>query len=405
MNHFKPVSVIDLLGVSPLCSISPEEIWTLLVTPQVKALLGDIVSSKISVRENTHGDFPGDDVYNHNGHKINGTDDKKVRFPYVQCFYKTSYGAFIVKYEGLKFKATAWFGDMRKPQLIFKAALRDRRFDGTQRTNDTALIDFPGYDDPINATPKFPGAPDDLRFAEASIYAFMPGSRIYEACGDEELDRFVGSPFEFLDRPDNFLKLFWRAWKTHRSPGQNGNPIPDVSKHAIGSFDLVALKAGYDYIENGASHYHVARWTEANGYFYTSEAHRATMLQFADGIKRVKAELKAKGVELTRQQESWLCVLQNLPEDKIPAEFNFHGPKWIQDNIGPVNLWMHKPLSERAKAIERNRQALIAAEAEAAKVAAAAAAQAPVVVPVAVAVVVPVAETPVAPVAPVAPTA
>jgi hypothetical protein len=259
---------------------------------------------------------------------------------------------------------------MKKPQIIYKTALRDRRFDGTTRTNDTSLIDFPGYDDPINKIPHFAGDPEDMRFVEASIYAFMPGSRIFEACGDMELDRFVQQPFNFIDRPDTFLRLFAQAWKSSRGPGQNGNPIPDVSKNVVQAFDSMALKAGYDYLENGCSHYHVARWTEANGYFYSSPAHKATMDQFAAGIKRVRAELNAKGITLTRPQESWLCVLQSLPEDKIPAEFNFHGPKWIQDNIGPVNLWMYKPISPRAKACEAQR---VAQAAEAAKAAQAAA--------------------------------
>jgi len=360
MSIFKPINIPDLLGMSPLCSIAPEEIWNTMVTPQVKALLGDIQFTKVSIKETTDGDFPGDEVYNHNGHKINGHDTKKVRYPYLQVTIKTMYGAFIIKYEGLKFKAIAWFGDMKKPQIIFKVALRDRRHDGSLRTNDTALIDFPGYDNPINATPKFPGAPDDFRFVEASIYAFMPGSRIVEACGDMELDRFVAQPFTFVDKPETFLRLFWTAWKSARGPGQNGNPIPDVSKNVVQAFDGMALKAGYDYIDNGASHYHVARWTEANGYRYTSAEHKATMDSFAANLKRVRAELKAKGIELTRPQESWLCVLQSLPEEFIPAEFNFHGPKWIQDNIGPVNLWMHKPLSPRALAYEKQRPELTA---------------------------------------------
>ncbi len=373
MNHFKPINIVDLLGVSPLCSITPEEIWNSMVTPQVKALLGDIISSKVSIKETTAGDFPGDEVYNHNGHKIGGIDTSKVRYPYLQCVFKTTYGAFIVKYEGLKFKALCWFGDMKKPQIIYKVALRDRRFDGTLKTNDTSLIDFPGYDDPINKQPHFDGDPEDMRFVEASIYAFMPGSRIVEACGDAELDRFVAQPFLFVDKPDTFLRLFWTAWKSARGPGQSGNPIPDVSKAVVVAFDKLALKAGYDYLENGCSHYHVARWTEANGYFYSSPAHKVTMDQFAAGIKRVRAELAAKGITLTRPQESWLCVLQSLPEDKIPAEFNFHGPKWIQDNIGPVNLWMYKPVSDRAKACEAERVAkaarLAAAATEAAKAA------------------------------------
>ena len=366
MNHFKPINVVDLLGVSPLTSISPEEIWETLVTPQCRALLGDILYSKISIKETVDGEFPGDEVYNHNGHKIGGHDVKAVRHPYVQCFYKTTYGAFIVKYEGLKFKAFGWFGDMKKPQLIFKFALRDRRFDGTKRTNDTALIDFPGYDEPINALPQFVGAPANLRFAEASVYGFMPGSRIVEACGDAELDKFVAQPYAYADKPELFLPLFWKAWASQRGPGQNGNPIPDIARSVIHGFDKLARNAGFDYIENGASHYHVARWTESGGYFITSKAHKAVVDQLTAGIKRVRADYKARGLELTRPQESWLCVIQSLPAEFIPAEFNFHGPRWIQDNLSSVNLWMSKPLSDRAIAYEKQRPELEAAAEKAA---------------------------------------
>jgi hypothetical protein len=310
-------------------------------------------------------------VYNHNGHKINGNDTKKVRYPYLQCYYQTAYGAFIVKYEGLKFKASCWFGDMKKPQLIYLVALRDRRFDGTERTNDGALHSYPEFALPINAKPKFPGAPEDFSFVEASIYAFMPGSRISEACGDMELERFVAQPFEFLDRPQVFLKNFWRAWKSNRSPGQSGNPIPDVSKNANQAFDQLARKAGYDFIDNSVSHYHVARWTESNGYSYHEALDKATMSQFANGIRTVRNRLKAKGIELTRPQESWLCVLQSLPEELIPPDYNLNGPRWIWDNISPFYLWMYKPISERAIAYQAQRvaqAAQAAKDAEAARV-------------------------------------
>lgn len=73
-------------------------------------------------------------------------------------------------------------------------------------------------------------------------------------------------------------------------------------------------------------------------------------------------------MKLTRQQESWVCVIQSLPEQFIPAELNLHGPKWPQDNISSKNLWMHKPLSERARAaIVASHQVGAAAEGSASK--------------------------------------
>jgi hypothetical protein len=83
------------------------------------------------------------------------------------------------------------------------------------------------------------------------------------------------------------------------------------------------------------------------------------MNQFAEGLKRIKAS----GIRLTRAQESWVCVLQSLPAEHIPAGLNLNGPKWPQDNIGAVNLWMYKPLSARAIALDAaNAEAKVAAD-------------------------------------------
>lgn len=360
MYKFPPIDVADMLGNTSLCTITPEVIWEKLCTPQVKALLGDIEYSKVTVRETVSGDFPGDEVTNLNQHRIYGTDLDRVRLPYLNAFFKTTYGAFVVKYEGLKWKAFGWYGDLRSPQLIFKCALRDRRYDGTRRANDNSLIDFAGcYDDPVNAPLKLPNIFADAKCAEASVYGFMPGSRLSDATGDTEYDRFVENPFRFINQPEVFLKHFQMAWKSSRAPGQNGNPIPDVSRSIIPTIDRLALAAGYDYVENASSHYHVARWTESQGYKYATPELVELMKQFADGLKRIKAS----GIKLTRAQESWVCVLQSLPAEHIPAGLNLNGPKWPQDNIGAVNLWMYKPLSARAIALDAaNAEAKVAAD-------------------------------------------
>ncbi len=363
MTKNKDMHVQEMLGVAPIVGLSPDEIWNELVTPQVKAMLGPIESVKISVRDTIAGDFPGDEVTNLNQHKIHGGSDK-VRFPYVNCFYKTQYGALTIKYDPLKVKVSGWFGDLRAPQLIFKVALRDRRFDGTRRANDCSLIDFIGYDEEINAPLALPNMPENSRSVELSVYSFLPGSRVVEACGDAELDHFVENPFRYVSAPQKFLELFQRAWKSSRSPGQWGNPVPDVAKSLLPVFDDMARRTGYDYIENCSSHYHVYKITEWWGYRVSDPELAALMEEFNKGIKR----LKEKGMKLTRQQESWVCVIQSLPDEFIPAELNLHGPKWPQDNISSKNLWMHKPLSERARAaIVASHQGAVAGDGSASK--------------------------------------
>lgn len=346
MNKFPSPDVADLLGMSNLTKITPEDIWTHVVTPQLRALLGEIESCTITVRDTVAGDFPGDEVFNLNSHLLDGHDKERVRFPYVNAHYKTTHGAFVVKYDGLKFKASGWWGDMRKPQLIFKAALRDRRYDGTRRANDNSLVDFAGcYDHPDNAPLNLPGITPEMRSVEASTYAFLPGSSIAEACGDTALDSFVENPFRFIDNPKEFRRLFDMAWKSSRGPGQNGAIVPDFGRTIVHTLEKLAAKAGYDFIESSSSHYNVAKWTASNGYKYASPEHKALVKQFDDGIKAIKAA----GHKLTRTQEAWVCVIQSLPSEYIPEHLNLHGPKWPQDNISHHNLWMYKPLTAQAK--------------------------------------------------------
>lgn len=346
MSKFLTYNVQELLGLTRIAQITDEQIWNELVTPQVKALLGDIQGpGTVKVVETVPGDFPGDEVSNLNDHRLYGGKNGFVRFPYIQSTYRTKYGLFVVKRDGLKFKAFGWSGKKGKFELIFKAALRDRRYDGTPRADDCSLLDFPFKDPQLNAPLALPGMTEDMTSVELSIYGFMPGSRVLSACGDAEFDEFIRSPFSFLNRPEKFLELFKRAWSTDRAPGQYMNPIPDVSAIVAPVFEKLAREAGYDFIENASSHYHVAMWAQSIGYRYRDAANAETLAQLAAGIRR----LKDGGMTLTRAQESWVCVVQSLRASGLcPPELDLGGPLWPQDNVGDANLWMYKPLNERA---------------------------------------------------------
>lgn len=342
MKKLSKVNVADLLGPASIASTSDREIWSQLISPQTKSLLGSIDSTVLGPKsfETDTPLFPGDEVSNLNKHLLYGGQQGFVRFPFVATIYKTTYGYLVIKRDFCKFKVSAWIGDIfkGKGELIFKYGLRDRRFDGTRRANDCSLLDFP-YDGAGNT-------PMPLSGVEISIYAFAPGSRIVHACGDAELEAFVANPFKFLDKPDNYLKLFERAWKTQRAPGQIGASIPDVAKFVAPRSDKIALRKGYDFIEDAASHYHVAMFALASGYrcTFTDQAEKLATLRA--GIERIKAS----GVALTRPQESWVCALQSLPAEMIPAQLRLNsGFTWMQDNISQENLWMNKPLSAAAQ--------------------------------------------------------
>lgn len=343
MNKLQRIDVLSLLGVSRLVEIQDIDIWNHLLTPQIKALLGRITRvGTPEVRETIAGHFPGDDATNLNRHRLYAGSVDHVRFPYVSTFHKTEHGALVIKRDAVKVKATCWVGDVMngKAEIIFIAALRDRRFDGTPRANDSALL-FYTYDDPTFHRVLHP----ELRSLEVSIYTFLPGSRILDATGELEFDEFVEKPFTFLNRPELFAEYFRRAWKTSRGPGQFAAPIQDVSRIVLPGFEKLARSRGYDLMECATSHYHVAWWVKSGGYRYTYAKDAEVMQQLADGIRR----LKERGVKLTRPQESWICVAQSLrPVELIPDGLYLNGPIWPQDNIGPELFWMNKPLTEKA---------------------------------------------------------
>jgi hypothetical protein len=348
MPRFKKYNVAELLGFTPIASVSDADIWSKLLTPHVRGFLGEILSSSgPHVMESVQGMFPGDEVSNLNNHRLyGGLAADTVRFPYITMLYRTTHGAFVVKRDAVKIKALCWFGDVEtgKAQLIYKGALRDRRFDGTLRANDTALTDF-GYDDPNHSAALPVG-----RGVELSVYGFLPRSRITDILGPDEAEyeRFIGNPFNFLNEPEKFRAHFDRAWRGGLAPGQIAAAIPDVSLVIPKQYEDLARRCGYDFLENGSSHYHVARWAEANKYRYSYQQDHDTLAALTNGIKQIKGA----GLKLTRPQESWVCVVQSLrPLELIPKGLYLNGPQWPQTNLNQRSLWMNLPLNEKAAAM------------------------------------------------------
>lgn len=348
LNKNKSYDAAEMLGLTPLtrANLSDNFIAEKLLSPTVKAMLGPVIgSAKPLLFETIAGHFPGDEAQNLNDHRLYGGQDGFVRYPYVSVCYRTANGALVIKRDMRKLQLSAWLGDVDKGkgQLIFKAALRDRKYDGTKQANDCAMLGFP-YDHPIHHRPLHPEA----NSLEVSIYSFAPGTRIEEASGLSELDQFVAEPFLFREKTEFFLQQFQQAWKSSRAPGQNSSPIQDVSKLILPGFETIARACGYDFLEAACSHYHVAMWLANNGYQYNFQEDAATMASFAAGLKQIRDN----GTPLTRSQQSWVCVLQCLPKDKIPPHLMhlyLGGLIWPQDNISPENLWMHKALSARAR--------------------------------------------------------
>lgn len=347
-KDFLRVKPAVALGQTLIASASDHDIWDAAVTPMVRAMLGSGIEKGFTrIGETTDGLFPGDEVSNLNGWSC-GTNNKAVRFPYLATYYRTAGGAFIVKRDAVKVKAFAWYGDVLKGkpgELIFSFGLRDRRYDGTPRANDTALLDFP-YDEQVNLPLIINGKQLDATSLETSLYSYLPGTGIKKACGNAALEDFVAHPYVYAaGDPDEFLRLFWIAWEGERYPGQVSVPIPDVGKAAHAAFEKVANRCGYDFLETAPSHLHVYGWNCAKGYVANDKAHEATIKAFQSEVEK----LKRSGLKLSRVQEAWLFVLQSIPAEKIPAHFNFGGLLWPQNNVDQNNLWLYKPLTEKAR--------------------------------------------------------
>lgn len=339
--------VHGLLGVTPICTVSDTAIWQTAVSPQVKALLGeiDLESAEAGVSDEVAGKFVGDEVSNQCDHRLYGGQAGFVRFPYIRSYYPTKNGLFVVKRDGVKIEAFGWYGSPKgRMELVFQFGLRDRRFDGTRRANDSALVHYPYDDAAYNAQLVWRDRRIEMPSLETSLYSFFPGSKIGATCGDAQLEQFVASPFRFIDRPELFLKLFNQIWQSERFPGQIGAPFPDVGKLTHNAFDTIARQAGYEFLETCPSHLHVLRWNQKDGYHVVNPHLARQVADLEAGLTRIKAA----GVTLTRQQEAWVCVLQSLPVEHIPPQLYLGGAVWPQDNVGPQNLWLVKPLTERA---------------------------------------------------------
>ncbi len=339
INHY--------LGVQPIVLLDDTEIWRRLISPNTKSLLGKIVTEPgISMVDTIQGEFPGDEVTNLNQHQINGARGQHIRFPYLKSTYQTERGKVIVKRDQTKVVVLGWYGKRGEKdtagQLIYKVAIRDRCFDGTPYANDCSLQDFPRHDPELHKP-----LLADASSVELSIYGFLPGTRVKDYLGDEEHESFIAKPFKFIEDPELFLQHFEKAFKSALAPGQIAAPIPDMAPFMSANVEKVAASRGYDFAEGAASHYHVCRWGQAFGWRVTDPEKATIINELTAGLAR----LREKGIRLTRSQESWVCVLQSLPRKYIPDQLYLGGATWQHDGLNKNYLWMHKPLTDRAKGL------------------------------------------------------
>lgn len=344
MTKFAKHDYHSLLGFTPLSTVSDATVWSKLISPQIRAIIGDIVKfGEPQVTESIKGLVRGIVASNLNQHRLyGGLSDETVRFPYIITVHDTEYGSLVILRDAVMIKVLCFFGRVETPsaQLIYKGALRDRRFDGTKRGNDSPLVEWVFDAHGNRPLPVGHGA-------EISTYGFQPKARVTDYFPqDREYEQFLANPFAFLTNADTFLKHFNRAWEGGLAPGQVAAPIYDVARVLAKQYEDVARKLGYDFVEATTSHYHVARLVLSRGYRFTYEHDMKTLAALQEGIEKIRAG----GMKLSRQQESWVCVVQSLrPVELIPNGLYLGGPEWPQNNLDEKYLWLNLPLNDRAK--------------------------------------------------------
>lgn len=317
--------------------VSNKYIWQNILTPTVRGFLGEPVSEHVETLTTAKGLISWDIAANVSG-KLD--QDGNLFYPYSYSLVRTTFGALVIKRDKRKLLISAWMGNVFKSEvkseLIFKVALRDRKYDGTPQANDSSLLDFPhqGVENRI-VDPK-------KTYAEVSVYGFIPHSKLYGFEIDKVFRRFLKHPFAFVDQPELFLKLFALAMLVKRAPGQGRQAIPDVSALLGDKMEALAVKLGFDYMSASCSHYHVYKWARSRGYVFDNDKYKDILEKFDQEISK----LRHSGIPIERWQESWLCVLQNLPKDKIPRELKLdESLYWPQTNLpDSENIWLSKAM-------------------------------------------------------------
>jgi hypothetical protein len=353
----------DLLGFTEITKIKDSQIWKHMVIPSIANELGPVrqVVGPLVI-EHSRPLFAGDEidrVTNLNNHKLYGGKSGYIRNPYVATVYHTEKGALCIKRDGVKLEVFAFHGDVvldapanlvkpkakplvgGKAELIYKIGLRDRRYDGTKKANDCSLMEYP-YDDYRLNKP----LPNRVKSLEVSTYNFKVGTKLGITSGGNKFRQFIEQPYAFVDNPEKFLEYFWKVWTTTVCPGQVGESYPDMARYIAPNLEALARKAKYDFLEGGASYYHVMLWMKNIGYRIRYSEHS----QIVDKLRHFFKTASFEGKPLTRSQQSWVCVLQSLPRQYIPDELFVEGAVWPQTCLDhdQTNIWGFKPLHEKA---------------------------------------------------------
>ncbi len=293
----------------------------------------------VHVSEHDPGLFPGDGEH-HSGR----VHVRRYAYPHGVVTIKRNHNAL---------KIHVHRGSLDRPEglrELVKFKIRDRRYDGSERANQSPLTDWVYHGQTDEPHP---------HAVELSIYSRDPRHYHGDVTGDHAMAEFLAEPFSLAGSED-FLPTWRRAFelagKTSLFPGQVAPSLPGAAQHFTVGVEPLLAQLGYQRIDNLPSHWNVVHYLKKIGYEVPRAEDRQALADLREALDHLSAARNARGEPaLTRAQESWVVLLQSPAfrgNGVPPPDFDLGGktyPLWLEDDGTARNIWMTKPVSQGVK--------------------------------------------------------
>jgi hypothetical protein len=248
-------------------------------------------------------------------------------------------GRILVRNDGIRVLVEAW----HKGEKILMCAIRDRKLDGTEGTSP--LTFYPNVDPACNRLPA-----SDFKACEISIYSWNPETFLDGLATGGTLGNFIADPDYYVWKnfqPADFFPLWEQAFHIGRGPWQSARPMKGVPQFFVKETIKLLRELGYHRVDAVPSWYNVARFFERLNFRFTYGEHELAYNALSQGL----AEFASAngGSPLTVLQETWLVVLQNIPESHIPDELKL-AARWPVTHTNSYWVRMHLDLNPYATA-------------------------------------------------------
>ncbi len=298
-----------------------------------------VESGTQEIGEQDHGLFPGDGE-----HHAGRVHVRRYAYPNGVVTIKRNHNAL---------KIHVHQGSLDRPEALremVKFKIRDKRYDGTERANDSPLTDWLYHGPTDEAHP---------HSVELSLYSRDPERHHADVTGDHGMAGFLAEPFGLAGSPE-FLPAWRRAFELAGDPaspvfpGQVAPALSGVAQHFTLGVEPLLRNLGYQRIDNLPSHWNVVHFLRKAGYAITSPDDERAIADLRVALGHLNASGKARGEPpLTRAQESWVVLLQSpafRSRGVPPPELDLGGrvyPLWINEDGTARNIWMSKSIDER----------------------------------------------------------